>query len=65
MSRSVKQDYETPRERELQARINQALALHIPVTEDGEPVGCSMCDWDIPGGDTWPCGTITALEPRP
>ena len=65
MSRSVKQDYQTTREREQHARINRALALHVPVMEGDEPVGCALCDWEHPEGASWPCGTIIALEPKP
>ena len=29
--------------------------LHKPVIEDGLPVGCLRCDWEMDG--VWPCRT--------
>ncbi|MEU5838528.1 hypothetical protein ABZ820_33340 [Streptomyces diacarni] len=28
---------------------------HVPVIEDGIPVGCLRCDWEVDGA--WPCKT--------
>ena len=29
--------------------------LHEPIIEDGVPVGCLRCDWEVDGA--WPCRT--------
>ena len=47
--------------REQRAVIERVRKLHVPVMEDGNPVGCSMCDWEHPEGAPWPCGTLAAL----
>lgn len=52
--------------REQAAKLEAVRNLHEPVMEDGEPVGCSMCDWEHPSYDfnkPWPCPTLAALEP--
>ena len=45
----------------LLAAARAIIGLHAPVIEDGTPVGCSMCDWDVDGGD-WPCKTVAAIS---
>jgi len=43
---------------ELIDRTNALLAiqeLHKPIFEDGDPVGCWRCDWEMDG--QFPCAT--------
>ena len=42
--------------------VEAVLELHVPVMEDGEPVGCSCCDWESEGNWGWPCATLAAIE---
>lgn len=54
--------------RKQQAAIDAVKAIHVPVMKDGEPVGCSACDWDHPVFSfrvLWPCPTVNALEAKP
>jgi hypothetical protein len=41
--------------------LTRVEALHVPVIEDGDPVGCALCDWAHPDGDNWPCNTRAAV----
>ena len=42
--------------------LEAILQLHVPVLEDGEPVGCECCDWDYVGNESWPCATYRETE---
>jgi len=44
----------------LLAALEAVEALHVPVLEDGKPVGCRVCDWGE--DDYYPCQTLTAIE---
>jgi hypothetical protein len=45
--------------------LDAVLALHKPVLEDGKPVGCICCDWDVKGNEVWPCATVAAITKAP
>lgn len=45
--------------RQLRGAVKAAKALHVATMENGEPVGCYTCDWDI--DPNWPCKTLRAL----
>ncbi|QCB97147.1 hypothetical protein E5206_09550 [Arthrobacter sp. PAMC25564] len=47
--------------RDQQAALERVRELHVPVMEDGSPVGCALCDWEHDDGMTWPCGTLAAI----